>query len=300
MPAVRNLPSACRELPDALPYLSRMDYRNILTELLSQLTIRAVIDILVVAAGVYYVLRLLRGAQAVQAAAVVLFIAAFYEIARWARLEMVEWLMTAMTPYAAIALIVLYQAEIRRTLARLGRSLTLGRFLGTSGGAVFDDVVLAAEYLSANRIGALIVFERDVNLHTYIESGIPLDAHLSYDLLLAIFKPGSPLHDGAVIIQASRIAGAACFLPLSLNPAISTQVGTRHRAAMGITEESDAVVVLVSEQTGAISLAVGGAMEFGLTVGQLTDRLAGLFSRFRMTSAMTSPPPDARVTDQVD
>jgi diadenylate cyclase len=276
-----------------------MGFGNLLTELFSQLTIRAAIDILVVAAGVYYVLRLLRGAQAVQAAAVILFIAGFYEIARWAHLEMVEWLMTAMAPYAAIALIVLYQAEIRRTLARLGRSLTLGRFLGTSGGAVFDDAVLAAEYLSANRIGALIVFERDVGLHTYIESGIPLDAHLSYDLLLSIFKPGSPLHDGAVIIQGRRIAAAACFLPLSLNPAISTQVGTRHRAAMGLTEESDAAVVLVSEQTGAISLAVGGAMEFGLTVGQLTDRLAGLFRRFPMTPTLLSPPSSARIPDRV-
>jgi diadenylate cyclase len=264
------------------------------------LTFRAVIDILVVAAGVYYVLRLLRGAQAVQAAAVILFIVGFYEFARWARLEMVEWLMTAMVPYAAIALIVLYQAEIRRTLARLGRSLTLGRFLGTSGGAVYDDVVLAAEYFSAHRIGALIVFERDISLHTYIESGIPLDAHLGYDLLLAIFKPGSPLHDGAVIVQGKRIAAAACFLPLSLNPAISTQVGTRHRAAMGVTEESDAVVVLVSEQTGAISLAVGGTMEFGLTIPQLTDRLAGLFRGFRMPSDLTSPPPDPRLADRVE
>jgi diadenylate cyclase len=236
----------------------------------------------------------------VQAAAVILFIASFYEIARWAQLEMVEWLMTAMAPYAAIAIIVLYQAEIRRTLAGLGRSLTLGRFLGRSAGAVFDDVVLAAEYLSANRIGALFVFERDVGLHTYIESGIPLDAHLSYDLLLAIFKPGSPLHDGAVIIQGKRIAAAACFLPLSLNPAISTQVGTRHRAAMGITEESDAAVVLVSEQTGAISLAVGGAMEFGLTVGQLTERLASLFRRFHVSSSLTAPTPGARVADRVD
>jgi diadenylate cyclase len=279
-----------------------MDFSNIFTNLHSQLTLRAVIDIFVVAAGAYYVLRLLRGAQAVQAAAVILFIAAFYELARWLRLELVEWLMTAMTPYAAIALIVLYQAEIRRTLAGLGRSLTLGRFLGSSRGAVFDDVVLAADHFSTNRIGSLIVFERDVGLHTYIESGIPLDAHLSYDLLLAIFKPGSPLHDGAVIIQGSRIAAAACFLPLSLNPAISTQVGTRHRAAMGLTEESDAVVVLVSEQTGAISLAVGGAMEFGLTVGQLTDRLASLFRRFHMASDLTAPPPGpgARVADRVD
>jgi diadenylate cyclase len=276
-----------------------MDFGIIFRELLSQLTIHAVIDILVVAAGVYYVLRLLRGAQAVQAVAVILFIAGFYEVARWARLEMVQWLMTAMAPYAAIALIVLYQSEIRRTLARLGRSLTLGRFLGSSRTAAFDDDVLAAEYLSAHRIGALFVFERDVNLHTYIESGIPLDAHLGYDILLAIFKPSSPLHDGAVIIQGSRIAAAACFLPLSLNPAISTQVGTRHRAAMGITEESDAAVVLVSEQTGAISLAVGGAMEFGLTVGELTERLNALFGRFHLT-AQPSTPPGARVGDRVN
>ena len=277
-----------------------MDFGTILTELLSQVTLRAVIDVLVVAAGIYFVLRVLRGVQAVQAAAVVFFIAGFYELARWARLELVEWLMTAMAPYAAIALIVLYQAEIRRTLAGLGRSLTPGRFLGSSDGAVFDDVVLAAEYFSANRVGALIVFERDVSLHTYIESGIPLDAHLSYDLLLAIFKPQSPLHDGAVIIQGKRIAAAACFLPLSLNPALSTQVGTRHRAAMGITEESDAVVVLVSEQTGAISLANAGAMEFGLTISQLTERLASLFRRFHVKSELAAPPPNARVADRAD
>jgi diadenylate cyclase len=271
-----------------------------LIELFSQLTLRSVIDILIVAAGVYYLLRLLHGARAVQAAVVIFLIAGFYEIARWTRLEMVGSIMTAMAPYAVIALIVLYQAEIRRTLARLGRSLTLGRFLGSAGNAVFDDVVLAAEYLSSNRIGALIVFERQVGLHTYIESGIPLDAYLSYDLLLAIFRPGSPLHDGAVIIQGARLAAAACFLPLSLNPAISTQVGTRHRAAMGVTEESDAVVVLVSEQTGAISLAVGGAMEFGLTVAQLTERLAGLFRRFSVTSALPPPPAGSRVADRVE
>jgi len=277
-----------------------MGYGAILHDLFAQLTFRSIIDILVVAAGVYYVLRLLRGAQAVQAAAVVVFVAIFYEAARWAQLEMVQSLMSAMAPYAVIALIVIYQAEIRRTLSRLGRSLTLGRFLGSPRTAVFDDVVLAAEYLSANRIGALFVFERDISLHTYIESGIPLDAHIGYDLLLAIFKPGSPLHDGAVILQGNRIAAAACFLPLSFNPAISTQVGTRHRAAMGITEETDAVVVLVSEQTGAISLAVGGAMEFGLSVGQLTERLNSLFGRFRIAPQQAAPQAGARVRDPVE
>jgi diadenylate cyclase len=275
-----------------------MAFADVLTELLRQLTLRAMVDILVVAAGIYGLLRLLRGARAVQAVAAVVLLTGFYEFARWARLEMVEWLLAAMAPYAAIALIVLYQPEIRRALARLGHSLTLGRLFGSTGGGVYDDVVLAAEYLSAHRIGALIVFEREAGLHTYIESGIPLDAHLSYDLLLAIFRPGSPLHDGAVIIQGTRIAAAACFLPLSLNPAISSQVGTRHRAAMGVTEESDAAVVLVSEQTGAISLAVGGTMEFGLTVGQLTERLATLFRRFRATPDL--PAAGTRVADRVE
>src|SRR2546426_1113243 len=140
----------------------------------------------------------------------------------------------------------------------------------------------------------LLVLERDVGLRTYIESGIPLDATLSYDLLLAIFRPGSPLHDGAAIVQADRIAAAGCFLPLSLNPAISNQLGTRHRAAIGVTEESDAAVVLVSEQTGAISLAAAGAIELNLTVEQLTERLATLFARIRPPAALPTSPGEAR------
>src|SRR5437870_4025950 len=143
-------------------------------------------------------------------------------------------------------------------------------------------------------IGALVVLERDVGLRTYIESGIPLDATLSYDLLLAIFRPGSPLHDGAAIVQADRIAAAGCFLPLSLNPAISNQLGTRHRAAIGVTEESDAAVVLVSEQTGAISLAAAGAIELNLTVEQLTERLATLFARIHPLAALPTSPGEAR------
>jgi diadenylate cyclase len=160
--------------------------------------------------------------------------------------------------------------------------------------------VLAAGYFAQNRIGALITFEREVGLRTYIESGIPLDANLSYDLLLAIFRPGSPLHDGAVIVQGTRIAAAACFLPLTLNPMTSNQLGTRHRAGIGVTEESDAVAVVVSEQTGAISLAAGGTIELGLTVEQLTERLANLFRRFRTTMALPAPVPGARVSGKAD
>src|SRR5579863_8241218 len=266
----------------------------------SRLSVRASLDILIIAMLIYYMLKLLRGTRAMQMLVAILLLIILYEGARRAQFEMVEWLLDTLLPYVAIALIVLFQPEIRRALDRFGRNLSLSRFSSHSPASSFDDVVLAAGYFAQNRIGALIAFERDVGLRTYIESGIPLDANLSYDLLLAIFRPGSPLHDGAVIVQRRRIAAASCFLPLSLNPAISNQLGTRHRAAIGVTEESDAIGVLVSEQTGAISLAVGGAIELGLSIEQLSSRLDGLFKRFRTTLALPQPAQGARMTGKAD
>jgi diadenylate cyclase len=257
---------------------------------------RAAMDILIIALLIYYMLKLLRGTRAMQMLVAIMLLIILYEAARRAQFEMVEWLLDTLLPYVAIALIVLFQPEIRRALDRFGRNLSLARFSSTNPTSSFDDVVLAAGYFAQNRIGALIAFERDVGLRTYIESGIPLDANLSYDLLLAIFRPGSPMHDGAVIVQGSRIASAACFLPLTLNPLTSNQLGTRHRAAIGVTEESDSVAVVVSEQTGAISLAVSGTIELGLSVDQLTDRLTDLFRRFRTTLTFAAPLPGARVT----
>src|SRR5260370_36192871 len=216
---------------------------------LSHLGVRSALDILIVAILIYYLLKLLRGTRAVQMLVAIALLMLFYRGARWARLEMVEWLLTTMLPYIAITLIILFQPEIRRALSRFGRNLSLVRFATHNPKASHDDIVMAAEYFSLNRIGALIVVERQAGLRTYIESGIPLDAKLSYDLLLSIFRPGSPLHDGAVIIEGSRVAAAGCFLPLSLNPLISKQLGTRHRAAIGITEDSDAVVVAGSGET---------------------------------------------------
>jgi diadenylate cyclase len=265
-----------------------------------RLSVRAALDIIIIAMLIYYMLKLLRGTRAMQMLIAVLLLIVLYEGARRAEFEMVEWLLNTLLPYVAIALIVLFQPEIRRALDRFGRNLSLARFSSNNPGSAFDDVVLAAGYFAQNRIGALIAFERDVGLRTYIESGIPLDANLSYDLLLAIFRPGSPLHDGAVIVQGTKIAAAACFLPLTLNPLTSNQLGTRHRAAIGVTEESDAVAVVVSEQTGAISLAVSGTIELGLTVEQLTDRLTNLFRRFRTTLALPVPMPGARVTGKTD
>ena len=163
---------------------------------------------------------------------------------------------------------MIFQSEIRRGLAQIGRGRFFPRFFpsltGKKGQGRFDEIVLAATTLSSKKIGGLIVIERDIGLRNYIESGIKLDAFLTYDLLLTIFNPRSPLHDGAVIIQRNRISAAACFLPLTLDPYLSKELGTRHRAAIGITEESDAVAVVISEETGNTSAVVGGEIMRGL------------------------------------
>jgi diadenylate cyclase len=172
---------------------------------LGRLNVRSALDILIIAVLIYYLLKLLRGTRGLQMLVALLLLFLLDEGARWARLGMVEWLLTTLLPYFAIALIVLFQPEIRRALARFGRQFSFGQLLGQRAGASYDDLVLAAGHFSQNRIGALVVIERDVSLSTYIESGIALDANLSYDLLIAIFRPGSPMHDGAVILQRDRI-----------------------------------------------------------------------------------------------
>ncbi len=266
----------------------------------ARLDTRAVIDILVIACVIYYLLKPLRGMRIAQILLTTVLLVLVYQGARWAQLGMVEWLLSSMLPYLGIALLILFQSEIRRALAHLARTFNLARISSSDAASAYDDIVLAAAYFSQNRIGALIAFERDVALRTYIESGIPLDANLSYDLLLAIFRPGSPLHDGAVIVRRGRVAAASCFLPLSVNPMISNQLGTRHRAAIGVTEDSDAIAVLVSEQTGAISLAAGGTIELSLSAEQLGERLTGLFRRFRRTVVVPSTASGVRIGDKGD
>jgi diadenylate cyclase len=177
------------------------------------------------------------------------------------------------------ALIVVFQAEIRHVLSDVGRRVSFLRGNALEGDA-YDDIVLAANLFSQHQTGALMVIEREIGLRTYIESGVAMDAKLSYDLLATIFRPSAPLHDGAVIIQKDRLAAAACFLPLSMNPVLSTQMGTRHRAGIGITEETDAIAVIVSEETGAISMAVGGKIERDLTVEQLREALGHELRRY--------------------
>ena len=245
-----------------------------------QVSVFSIIDILVVAIVIYEFLKLIKGTRAIPMLIAVVILAAAFWIAHVEELKTVDWIITNILPYAIFALIVVFGAEIRHALARLGRRLSAGRGGVFNGADSYEDIVLAANHLSQTVTGALIVIEREIGLRTFIESGVPLDANLSYDLLVTIFRPSASLHDGAVIVQKGRIAAAACFLPLSMNPVLSTQFGTRHRAAIGITEETDAISVVVSEETGAISLAVGGAIERDLTVEYLRERLSEVLRRY--------------------
>ena len=230
------------------------------------------IDILLVALLIYQVLVMIRGTRAAPMLAGLIVVSITFYLARIGELTTLNWVVSRVLPYVVFALIVVFQSEIRHVLTDLGRRLT---FLGASSSEndSYDDIVLAANLFSQHQTGALVVIEREIGLRTHIESGVPLEARLSYDLLATIFRPSAPLHDGAVIVQKDRIAAAACFLPLSMNPLLSTQLGTRHRAGIGITEETDAIAVICSEETGAISLAIGGKIERDLTVEQLRERL---------------------------
>ncbi|MFQ5662388.1 MAG: diadenylate cyclase CdaA [Terriglobia bacterium] len=236
----------------------------------------ALADVVVVAVVVYYFLKLIKETRAFPMLLAAVLLLGIYYGTTWGRLEAMRWLLTKLLPVFVFALVVIYQGEIRRGLARLGRVPLVARLTAAERAEPYDDIVLACSYLSQQRIGALIVLERRITLHTYIESGIALDALLSYDLLVSIFLPQSALHDGAAIVRKNRIVAASCFLPLSLNPLLSTQLGTRHRAAIGVTEESDAVVVVVSEETGAIALMSAGTVDLNLTPEQLRERLRRL------------------------
>jgi diadenylate cyclase len=254
-----------------------------------ELSPSAIVDILLVAGLIYEFLVLIKGTRAAPMLAGVGILGLAIWLARVLQLQTVNWLVGTLLPYAIFALIVVFALEIRQALARLGRRLTFARLSSASASEAYDDIVLAANLFSQNQTGALIVIAREIGLRTYIESGVPLDARLSYDLLATIFRPSAPLHDGAVIVQKDRIAAAACFLPLSMNPALSMQLGTRHRAGIGITEETDAIAVIVSEETGAISLAVGGHIERDLTVEYLRDRLSELLRRYVPSSTLPTP-----------
>lgn len=228
---------------------------------------RNLVDIALVFLLVYALLRLIRGTRAAPMAAGIGGLALLYWTAARYDLATLEFILRPAPLYVGVAIIVLFQNEIRQALISFGnrfRMPFLIRHRGQFGEGVYDEVVLAATTLASTKTGALIVVERGVNLRNVIEGGVKMDAELSYDLLVTIFNPATPLHDGAVVIRGHRAAAAACFLPLTLNPLLSKDLGTRHRAAIGITEDTDAVAVVVSEETGLISFVQAGQIRRGL------------------------------------
>jgi diadenylate cyclase len=245
---------------------------------LPPLTITAAVDIVIVAALIYQFLMIIRGRRAVHVLIGLCVLGLIYLVALWAKLELLRTILATLAPFTPIALIVMFQAELRRALARLGRK----PFLGISQierRELSEEVVLAVGRLAQTKVGALIVFERKIGLRTFIESGVGLDAVVSRDLLCSIFHPGGTLHDGAVIIQGDRISAAACFLPLTTNPLLMTELGTRHRAALGISEESDCLAVVVSEETGKVSVAMFGEIELDVPLERVEHLLSERLDR---------------------
>lgn len=232
----------------------------------------ALLDIVLVFLVVYGVLKLVRGTRAAPMAAGLGAFALLYWLAVFQRLATLEFILRGALLYVGVAIIVLFQAEIRQALIRFGNRFRLPfarRHRGQFGESIYDEIVLAATTLASTKTGALIVIERNVGLKGIVDAGVRLDAELSYDLIVAIFNPASPLHDGAIIVRGDRIAAASCFLPLSLNPQLSKDLGTRHRAALGVTEDSDAVAIVVSEETGLISFVNAGRIKRALDATRL-------------------------------
>src|SRR5687767_6085788 len=232
---------------------------------------RNLADIVFVFLLVYAVLKLLRGTRAAPMAAGIAALVFLYWLSIKQDLATLEFVLSNGLLYIGIAIIVLFQSEIRQALITFGNRFRMpfSRIHGQFGEGVYDEVILAATTLASTKTGALIVIERNVGLKNIIDGGVKLDAELSYDLLVSIFNTESPLHDGAVVIRRHRIAAASCFLPLTLNPRLSRDLGTRHRAALGVTEDTDALAVVISEESGLISVVQGGEIKRGLDATKL-------------------------------
>jgi len=258
-------------------------------ELFDLLTWTDLIDIAVVTVLLYNLLLLIRGTRAVQMLVGLLLTLGVLQVARFARLRTLEAIISNFFLVLPFAIIVLFQDQIRRGLANIGRNPLFGRSSSHQLETLLNEVVRAAGTLSARRVGALVVFERQEGLRNYIENGIRVDAALSSELLVNLFTPETPLHDGALIVQGDRIAAAACFLPLATEAELRSELGSRHRAALGISEETDALALVVSEETGEISIAANGRLERGLE--PLSLRLA--LARHLASNRAAEPRPEA-------
>src|SRR5580765_892659 len=251
-----------------------------------------VIDILLVAALFYRLLILVKGTRSAQMIVGLLVIVLIGLVARYFDLLAVRWIVDSLKTVWLIVFIILFQPELRHALAQFGRTRYFRSFLRGENYGVLGEVVRAVENLAQRRHGALIVMERNVGLRNFVETGTRVDAKVSAELLVTLFSPGSPLHDGAVIVREDVIVAASCILPLSANPLSAISLGTRHRAALGLSEETDAAVVVVSEETGGISVAYRGALRRNLSEGELRSELSRIF-RVRAEEEPPEEPPSA-------
>ena len=242
--------------------------------------LKAAAEIFIIFLMLYFMLRFMQGTRGVGVMRGLVFILVIATvillvIVRKLQLYTIDWLLTEFLPMVTIPFIILFQPELRRALVRLGENPFLGVFFKGES-PMLDEVVVAASVLAKNRLGGIIAIERKVGLDHFVEAGTRVDANISSELINTIFWPGSPLHDGAVIIQEQKVAAAGCLLPLSDDPTMDKSFGTRHRAALGLTEETDAVAIVISEETGVISLAVKGKINSGLDDKDLRKALGRL------------------------
>lgn len=265
-----------------------------LLKFLEGLRLSDLIDFLIVWAIIYGLLKLVRGTRAVQMAVGLFGVGLLYQLSVLFGLETLQFVMRNTLLYFGFAILVIFAPEIRSALMRMGSNLRRPFAHPKEKHLPYDEVVLAAMTMSSRKIGALIVLERNVGLQNYIETGVTLGATLSYDLLVTVFDPHTPLHDGAVIIRNYKIAAASCFLPLTLNPRLSKELGTRHRAAIGITEDTDGVAVVVSEETGVISFVEKGEITRYLNSAALRERIREALQPPRRIADIIRPPRKSR------
>ena len=261
---------------------------------------RSLADVVLVFFVVYGVLKLLRGTRAAPMAAAIGVFAFLYWLAVYEGLTTLEFVLRGALLYIGVAIIVLFQTEIRQALITFGNRFRVPftrRQRGQFGQSIYDEIVLAATTLASTKTGALIVIERNVGLKGIVDAGVSLDAELGYDLIVSIFNPASPLHDGAVIVRGDRIAAASCFLPLSVNPLTAKELGTRHRAALGITEDSDAVAIVVSEETGLVSFVRRGRIKRALDATRLR---AAIYKEIEGRTAARKPMIDPHATESAE
>ena len=252
-----------------------------LVDTFSNVRMRDVIDIVIVAAVLYKVFVLLRETRAEQLAKGIVVLLVLTKVSEWMELYTINWILNNAMTVGTLALLIVFQPELRRGLEYIGRSRLLSKSLvevrGESLSNVVDEIVEAAASLSRQKIGALIVMERQTGLNEVVETGTKIGGNVTSDLLINIFIPNTPLHDGAVIIKDDKIKAAACFLPLTDNSGVSKELGTRHRAALGISERSDSLSIVVSEETGAISIAENGTISRYLDTKTLKQILLDMY-----------------------